>query len=336
MRVIVTGAAGFIGAALICRLLARGDEIIGLDNHNNYYDPKLKEDRLSQFADHPRYTHFRLNLIEKDSLLKIFDNFRPPCVVNLAAQAGVRYSVENPLAYVESNILGFANVLECCRQFGVRHLVYASSSSVYGANSKMPYIESNPTNHPLSVYAATKKSNELMAHVYSNLYKIPTTGVRFFTVYGPWGRPDMALFKFTQSILMGKKIKVFNYGKHKRDFTYIDDVVDGLIKIIDKPASSNPNWDSVSTDSASSFAPWRIYNIGRGSPVGLIEYINSIERALGKSAIIEFIESQEGEMAETFSSTNAMNMEFDFQAKVSIDNGVDKFVAWYKHYYNIK
>ena len=267
MKILVTGAAGFIGSALSLRLLDRGDTVIGIDNHNDYYDPKIKEARLARHIDHSNYKHCRIDISNQKDLEKVFFDNKLNCVVNLAAQAGVRYSIENPFAYIQSNIVGFANILEGCRHHKVDHLVYASTSSVYGSNTNMPFSEHDNTNHPLSLYAATKKSNEMMAHAYSHLYQLPTTGLRFFTVYGPWGRPDMAPFKFTRSILEEKQIDVFNYGKHTRDFTYIDDIVEGLIKVIDKPASSNDKWDSNHPDTASSKAPWCIYNIGNNQPI---------------------------------------------------------------------
>ena len=269
MKVLVTGAAGFIGSALSIRLLERGDSVIGIDNHNDYYDPALKEARLARHADHPNYTHIRMSLEEREGMEALFQQHKPNGVVNLAAQAGVRYSLENPLAYIDSNLVGFGHILEGCRHNGVEHLVYASSSSVYGSNTKMPFSVHDNVNHPVSLYAATKKANELMAHTYSHLYQLPTTGLRFFTVYGPWDRPDMALQKFTRAMLAGEKIQVFNYGKHRRDFTYIDDIVEGVIRILDRPAPPNPEWSGDDPDSATSRAPWRVYNIGNNNPVEL-------------------------------------------------------------------
>ena len=270
MKILVTGSAGFFGAALTQPLLARGDSVGGIYNHNDYYDPRLKDARLAQFADHPGYTHYRIDLADRAAVEQVFVTHKPQRVANLGAQAGVRYSIDNPLAYIDSNVLGFAHILEGCRNHGCEHLVYASSSSVYGANTDMPYSVHQSVNHPLSLYAASKKSNELMAHVYSNLFQIPTTGLRFFTVYGPWGRPDMALFKFTRAILQGEPIKVFGYGQHKRDFTYIDDIVEGVIRVLDRPAPPDPAWDSRNPDPASSSAPWhaRLPGRGVGAPAG--------------------------------------------------------------------
>lgn len=278
MKVLVTGAAGFIGSALSLRLLERGDTVIGIDNHNDYYAPAIKEARLARHASLPNYTHLRIDLGDRKAIEECFTTHKPQRVVNLAAQAGVRYSIENPLAYIDSNIVGFAHILEGCRHNGVEHLVYASSSSVYGANTMMPFSVHHNVDHPLSLYAASKKSNELMAHTYSHLYNLPTTGLRFFTVYGPWGRPDMALFKFTKAILADEKIPVFNYGKHRRDFTYIDDIVEGVIRVLDQPAQSNPNWSGAAPDSGTSMAPWRIYNIGNSNPIELMDYIAALEK----------------------------------------------------------
>ena len=280
--IIITGSAGFIGFSLCNKLLEKGENIIGIDNHNNYYDPKIKEARIKILETFPNYKHYRADLTDSENLDKIFTQHQPKIVANLAAQAGVRYSMENPIAYINSNIVGFANILECCRKYQVEHLVYASTSSVYGANKKMPFSEHNSANHPLSVYAASKKSNELMAHSYSYLYKLPTTGLRFFTVYGPWERPDMALFKFTKSILNEESIDVFNYGKHTRDFTFIDDIVEGVIRTLKNPANPNSNWEGDKPDPATSLAPWRIYNIGNNKPVHLMEYIDALEKTLGK------------------------------------------------------
>ena len=284
MTILITGSAGFIGSALCVRLLDLGKKIVGIDNHNSYYDPDLKENRLKRFYKHKNYTHLRIDISDKDSIKEAFENYEPNHVVNLAAQAGVRYSIENPLAYIESNIVGFTNILECCRYHKIKHLIYASSSSVYGGNTKMPFSEHDSINHPLSLYAASKKTNELLAHTYSYLYKLPTTGLRFFTVYGPWGRPDMALFKFTKAILDEKPIDVFNNGKHSRDFTYIDDIVEGIIKTIEKPATSNSNWNSIKPDPATSLAPWQIYNIGNNKPIRLMDYINALEKKIKKKS----------------------------------------------------
>ena len=283
-KIIVTGSAGFIGYSLCVKLLERGDELLGIDNHNDYYDPNLKNSRVKRLLRFKNYKHFKLDITDKKSVNSIFKNFRPKKVINLAAQAGVRYSIQNPLAYINSNVVGFTNILENCRLYKIEHLVYASTSSVYGANTKMPFSENDSANHPLSIYAASKKSNELMSHSYSHLFNLPTTGLRFFTVYGPWGRPDMALFKFAKAIIKNKSIEVFNYGKHTRDFTYIDDIVNGITKVLDNPAKKNSYWNSKKPDPASSIAPWRIYNIGNNRPVELMDYINAIEKALGKKA----------------------------------------------------
>ena len=284
MKILVTGSAGFIGSMLSLKLLDRGNEVIGVDNHNDYYDPKIKEARLEKLEKYSSYKHYRVDLSDQKNLEDVFKDNKPQKVVNLAAQAGVRYSIKNPLAYINSNIVGFAHILENCRQNKVEHLVYASTSSVYGANTKIPFSEHDSVNHPLSVYAASKKSNELMAHAYSHLYQLPTTGLRFFTVYGPWGRPDMALFKFTKAILEEKPIDVFNHGKHTRDFTFIDDIVEGVIKTLDNTATTNDNWKSDLPDSASSKAPWCIYNIGNNKPVKLMDYIEALEIILGKKS----------------------------------------------------
>ena len=335
MKIIVTGSAGFIGFSLCKRLLDKGDDIIGIDNHNDYYDPKIKDSRLEQLKKYPNYKHYRLDLNDQKGLEKVFYEHKPLKVVNLAAQAGVRYSMENPLAYINSNVVGFAHILENCRHNNVEHLVYASTSSIYGANTKMPFSEHDSANHPLSVYAASKKSNELMAHSYSNLYKLPTTGLRFFTVYGPWGRPDMALFKFTKNILEEKSIDVFNHGKHTRDFTYIDDIVEGIIKTIANTATINSSWNSKQPDPATSNVPWRIYNIGNNKPVHLMDYIDALEKSLGKKAKINYLPLQPGDVPDTYASTDNLNKKFNYKPKTSVIDGVSKFVKWYKNYYKI-
>ncbi len=335
MRVLVTGAAGFIGSALSLSLLERGDTVVGIDNHNDYYDPALKEARLDRHAGHPNYTHLRIDLTDKKAIESLFIDHKPQRVVNLAAQAGVRYSIENPLAYIESNIIGFTNILEGCRHGGVEHLVYASSSSVYGANTTMPFTVHDNVDHPLSLYAATKKSNELMAHTYSHLYNLPTTGLRFFTVYGPWGRPDMALFKFTKAILDGKNISVFNYGKHRRDFTYIDDIVEGVIRVLDKPAHSNPNWSGTNPDSGTSSAPWRLYNIGNNNPVELMDYIAALEKALGKKAKMDMLPLQPGDVPDTYADVTDLVEQLEYKPSTPIDKGIANFVDWYRNYFNI-
>lgn len=335
MKILVTGAAGFIGSALVLRLLARGDTVIGIDNHNDYYDPALKEARLARHADHPHYIHLRMDLADRKAIETCFSTHRPQRVVNLAAQAGVRYSIENPLAYVESNLVGFAHVLEGCRHYGVEHLVYASSSSVYGANTTMPFSVHHNVDHPLSLYAASKKANELMAHTYSHLYNLPTTGLRFFTVYGPWGRPDMALFKFTQAILAGEKIPVFNYGKHRRDFTYIDDIVEGVIRVLDQPAQPNPDWRGDVPDPGSSRAPWRVYNIGNSHPVALLDYIAALEKALGRKAEMELLPLQPGDVPDTYADVSDLAKEFGYRPATPVEEGVARFVAWYRDYYKV-
>ena len=333
MRVIVTGSAGFIGSFLTQRLLKRGDEVIGVDNHNDYYDPNLKEDRLSKFNDNKNYTHFRCDISDKNQIDDIFKKNKPDKVVNLAAQAGVRYSMKNPQSYVDSNITGFTNILEACRYNDIKHLVYASSSSVYGANSVMPFSIHHNIDHPLSLYAASKKANELFAHTYSNLYNLPTTGLRFFTVYGPWGRPDMALFKFTKAILNGDTIQVFNYGNHKRDFTYVDDIVEGVIRVLDKPAEPNTLWSSKEPDPGSSFAPWRVYNIGNNNPVELNDYINAIEKATGIEAKKELLPLQPGDVPDTFADVSDLEKFFNYKPSTKIEDGIRNFVDWYKGYY---
>jgi UDP-glucuronate 4-epimerase len=334
LKVLITGAAGFIGSALVLRLLKRGDTVIGIDNHNDYYDPTLKEARLARHADHRNYTHVRVDLADREAIKACFEVHKPQRVVNLAAQAGVRYSIENPLAYIDSNILGFAHILEGCRHNGVEHLVYASSSSVYGANTTMPFSVHHNVDHPLSLYAASKRSNELMAHTYSHLYNLPTTGLRFFTVYGPWGRPDMALFKFTKTILAGETIPVFNYGKHRRDFTYIDDIVEGVIRVLDQPAQPNPAWTGAQPNSGSSMAPWRVYNIGNNSPVELIDYISALEQALGKKAKMEMLPLQAGDVLDTYADVTELVEQFHYKPSTTVGQGVFNFVAWYRNYFN--
>ncbi len=333
MKILVTGSAGFIGSALVLRLLERGDTVVGVDNHNDYYDPALKEARLARHADHPRYTHLRIDLADRAAMDACFKNHQPQRVVNLAAQAGVRYSIENPLAYIDSNIVGFAHVLEGCRHHGVEHLVYASSSSVYGANTVMPFSVHHNVDHPLSLYAASKKANELMAHTYSHLYQLPTTGLRFFTVYGPWGRPDMALFKFTAAILAGQPIQVFNHGRHRRDFTYVDDIVEGVMRVLDRPAPPNPAWRGDAPDPGSSTAPWRVYNIGNSQPVELLDYIAALESALGKTAQKELLPLQPGDVPDTFADVSDLVEQFHYQPATTVADGIARFVDWYRQYY---
>ena len=332
-KIIVTGSAGFIGSSVCIKLLERGDIIIGVDNQNDYYDPKIKDARLQKLTKFPNYQHYKIDISNQKSMSDLFSSHKIQKVINLAAQAGVRYSMQNPLAYINSNIVGFAHILENCRKHKIEHLVYASTSSVYGANTKMPFSEHDSVNHPLSVYAASKKSNELMAHTYSYLYQLPTTGLRFFTVYGPWGRPDMALFKFTKAILDGETIDVFNNGKHTRDFTYIDDIVKGVIKTLDRPASINTNWNGKIPDPATSKAPWSIYNIGNNKPVQLMDYIDALEKALGRKAKINFLPLQPGDVPDTYANIDNLEKEFNYKPLTSVVDGIANFVEWYKSYY---
>jgi UDP-glucuronate 4-epimerase len=334
-KILVTGSAGFIGSALVLRLLARGDTVIGIDNHNNYYDPALKEARLARQANHPNYTHLRIDLADRQAIEDTFKKHQPQRVVNLAAQAGVRYSIDNPLACIDSNIVGFAHVLEGCRHNGVEHLVYASSSSVYGANTSMPFSVHHNVDHPLSLYAASKKANELMAHTYSHLYNLPTTGLRFFTVYGPWGRPDMALFKFTKAILAGEPIQVFNHGKHRRDFTYIDDIVEGVIRVLDQPAATNPSWQGHAPDPGSSTAPWRVFNIGNNQPVELLDFIAALEKALDKTADKQLLPMQAGDVPDTYAEVADLVERFHFQPATTVADGINRFVFWYRNYMRV-
>ena len=335
MRVLITGSAGFIGSNLALRLLERGDEVIGVDNLNDYYDVELKKARLARTAGHARYTDIRADIADRAAMDKVFAEHRPQRVVNLAAQAGVRYSLENPHAYVETNLVGFANILEGCRHHGVEHLVYASSSSVYGANTHMPFSVHDNVDHPVSLYAASKKANELMAHTYSHLYGLPTTGLRFFTVYGPWGRPDMALFLFTKNILAGKPIDVFNYGKHRRDFTYIDDIVEGVIRTLDHVARPNPEWSGDAPDSATSRAPYRLYNIGNNHPVELMHYIEVLESCLGRKAEKNLLPLQPGDVPDTYADVSDLVADVGYQPATSVEDGIGRFVEWYKDYYRI-
>ena len=335
MKLLVTGSAGFIGSALTIALLKRGDKVIGIDNHNDYYDPKLKEARLKRHLNHPNYTHIKMDIEDKKLVDALFKEHQFEGVVNLAAQAGVRYSIENPLAYINTNIVGFGHILEGCRHNSVGHLVYASSSSVYGSNTNMPFSIHDNVDHPMSLYAASKKANELMAHTYSSLYGLPTTGLRFFTVYGPWGRPDMALFKFTKAILSGERIQVFNYGNHRRDFTYIDDIVEGVVRVLDKPASSNELWDGENPDAGSSKAPWRIFNIGNNSPVALMDYISAIENALNLKAKKELLPLQPGDVPDTYANVDELVSEFRYKPSMPVKKGVENFVNWYKEHYKI-
>lgn len=333
MKILVTGAAGFIGMHTCLRLLARGDEVVGLDNLNDYYDVRLKEDRLKQLQVFDNFTMARMDLADSVAVAKLFAKEQFQRVINLAAQPGVRYSLKNPHAYIQSNIVGFTNVLEGCRHNNVEHLVFASSSSVYGANTAMPFSVHQNVDHPVSLYAATKKANELMAHTYSHLYGLPTTGLRFFTVYGPWGRPDMSPSLFTSAILDGRSIDVFNHGKMQRDFTYVDDIVEGVIRVLDQPAVSDSSFDCGNPDPASSYAPYRLYNIGNHQPVELMTFIETIENALGKKAIKNMLPMQDGDVLATYADSESLQQAVGFSPRTPLKEGVTKFVAWYKDYY---
>ena len=333
MKILVTGAAGFIGHALSLRLLARGDEVIGIDNLNAYYDVELKRARLKQLQEQENFVDVRCSLEDAATIASTFKSHRPQRVVNLAAQAGVRYSLENPQAYVSSNLVGFVNILEGCRYNEVEHLVYASSSSVYGANTAMPFSVHHNVDHPISLYAASKKANELIAHTYSHLFSLPTTGLRFFTVYGPWGRPDMSLFKFTRAILAGEPIDVFNFGKHRRDFTYIDDIIEGVVRILDSSATPNESWNSLEPDPATSSAPYRLYNIGSNNPVELMRFIEVLEDCLGKSAEKNFLPLQAGDVPVTFANVDSLIKDVGYKPATPIEIGISNFVNWYKQYY---
>jgi len=332
MKILVTGSAGFIGSAVSIRLLEKGNKVVGLDNHNDYYDPALKELRLARHADHPNYTHIRMNIEDREAMARLFKEEQFNSVVNLAAQAGVRYSIENPLAYIDTNLVGFAHILEGCRHNKVGHLVYASSSSTYGLNTKQPFSTHDGVNHPVSLYAATKKANELMAHSYSHLYDLPTTGLRFFTVYGPYDRPDMALQKFARAIMNDQPIKVFNFGKHRRDFTYIDDIVEGIIRILERPAASNSSWDSNNPDPATSSAPYRIYNIGNNNPIKLMDYIKALEISLDKVAEKELLPIQPGDVPDTYADVDDLQEQFGYKPCMSVKQGVENFAIWFKAY----
>ncbi len=335
VRIIVTGAAGFIGFHLAKRLLERGDTVIGVDNVNDYYDVKLKEDRLAQLAPHPAFTFHRIDLADTAAIADLFANAAAEAVVNLAAQPGVRYSLKNPHAYVSSNLAGFTNILEGCRHHAVRHLVFASSSSVYGANTTMPYSVHHNVDHPISLYAATKKANELMAHTYSHLFGVPVTGLRFFTVYGPWGRPDMALFLFTRAIVEGRPIDVFNHWKMRRDFTYIDDIVEGVIRVMDRPAAPNDAWSSDQPDPGTSRAPYRIYNIGNHQPVELRRFIEVIESVVGRKATLNLLPMQPGDVPATYADIDDLTRDVGFAPSTPIEDGVARFYEWYRSYYKI-
>ena len=334
MKILVTGTAGFIGSHLAQRLLERGDEVVGIDNLNDYYDVTLKQARLARFIDHPRYTHITADLADRAAIDAAFATHKPQRVVNLAAQAGVRYAAQNPHVYVSSNVTGFLHVLEGCRHHSVEHLVFASTSSVYGADTAMPFSEHQGTDHPLTLYAASKKANEAMAHSYAHLYGIPCTGLRFFTVYGPWGRPDMALFLFTRAILAGEPIKVFNHGKHKRSFTYVDDIVEGVIRALDRPPGTDPAWNGDAPDPASSgVAPYRIYNIGNEQPVELLRYIEVLEQCLGRKAQMELLPLQAGDVPDTEADVSDLIAATGYRPQVSVEQGVANFVDWYRSYY---
>ena len=335
MRVLVTGTAGFIGNTLALKLLARGDEVIGVDNLNDYYDVDLKKARLARIPADAPFTDVRLDVANPGGMAEVFARFKPQRVVHLAAQAGVRYSLQNPYAYVDSNVFGFLNILEGCRHNEVEHLVYASTSSVYGANTKMPFSVHDNVDHPVSLYAATKKANELMAHTYSHLYGIPTTGLRFFTVYGPWGRPDMALFLFTRNILAGKPIDVFNYGQHRRDFTYVDDIVEGVMRTLDRVAEPNSEWTGDAPDAASSRAPYRLYNIGNNQPVELMRYIEVLEQCLGKKAERNLLPLQKGDVEATYADIDDLQRDVGFRPATPIEEGIAHFVDWYRGYYRV-
>jgi UDP-glucuronate 4-epimerase len=333
--ILVTGAAGFIGHYVSLRLLERGDEVVGLDNVNDYYDPSLKEARLERLRAFDRFHFAKLDLVDREGMQSLFAESKPQRVVHLAAQAGVRYSLTHPHAYTSSNIEGFLNVLEGCRHNGVEHLVYASSSSVYGTNERQPFSEHDNVDHPISLYAATKKANELMAHTYAHLYRLPVTGLRFFTVYGPWGRPDMALFKFTRGILAGEPIEVYNEGRMVRDFTYVDDIVEGVIRVLDRTAEPDPSWSGADPDPARSAAPYRIFNIGNSRPVELLSYISALEKALGKKAEMKLLPMQPGDVRSTMADVSELESAVGFRPRTTVEEGVARFVAWYREFYKV-
>ncbi|SOC44713.1 NAD-dependent epimerase [Salinicoccus kekensis] len=335
MKILITGLGGFIGSHLAKSLKRKNHEIVGIDNMNDYYSVKLKEDRLKYFLNN-EIINYRINLEDSEEIDKVFKKENPDIVINLAAQAGVRYSLENPHAYISSNINGFTSILEGCRHYNVKQLIYASSSSVYGANTTKPFSTSDNIDHPLSLYAATKKANELMAHTYSHLYNLPTTGLRFFTVYGPWGRPDMALFKFTKAIVNDEPIDVYNHGNMMRDFTYVEDIVEAITKLVDKPAQSNPEWTGANPDPSSSYAPYKVYNIGNNAPVRLMEFIEAIEKRLGKKSKKNFMDLQPGDVPETYANVEDLYNNINFKPETNIQDGVDNFIDWYLEYYNIK
>jgi UDP-glucuronate 4-epimerase len=334
LKILVTGVAGFIGSMQAIRLLERGDEVIGIDNLNDYYDVNLKLARLARLQNYSNYKFIKLDIADREAMSGLFTKEKPQRVVHLAAQAGVRYSISNPHAYIDSNIVGFMNILEGCRHHNVEHLVYASSSSVYGANTHMPFSVHDNVDHPVSLYAASKKANELMAHTYSHLYQLPTTGLRFFTVYGPWGRPDMSPILFARNIMQGKPIDVFNFGNHRRDFTYIDDIVTGVTKVLDRPAQANPNWSSENPDPGSSAAPYRVYNIGNNTPVHLLDFIEALEEALGKKAVKNLLPMQPGDVPDTYADVSELIAEFDYKPNTPLKDGVNAFVEWYLGVWN--
>lgn len=334
MRILITGTAGFIGSHLSKKLIAQGHNVIGIDNINDYYDVRIKEDRLKSIGT-TNFTFYKINLEDESAMDEIFKNEEPQVVINLAAQAGVRYSLENPRAYIDSNIVGFTNILECSRHHKVEHLIYASSSSVYGANTSKPFSTSDNIDHPLSLYAATKKSNELMAHTYSHLYNLPTTGLRFFTVYGPWGRPDMALFKFAKAIVNDEEIDVYNHGNMMRDFTYVDDIVEAISRLVKKTAQPNTEWSGANPDPSSSYAPYKIYNIGNNSPVRLMEFVEAIENKLGKKAKKNYMDLQPGDVPETYANVDDLFNNIDFKPETTIQDGVNQFIDWFIDYYSI-
>jgi len=335
MKILLTGSAGFIGMTTALKLLARGDEVVGIDNLNDYYDVTLKESRLNRLLPHANFRFIKLDVADREGMAMLFATEKFDRVIHLAAQAGVRYSLQNPHAYIESNIVGFTNILEGCRHSQVQHLVYASSSSVYGGNTKMPFSEHDSVDHPVSLYAASKKANELMAHTYSHLFGLPTTGLRFFTVYGPWGRPDMALFLFTKAILAGKPIDVFNHGDMMRDFTFVDDIVEGVVRVLDRVPQANPAYDAVAADPATSSAPYRVFNIGNNNPVRLLDFIGCIEDALGKKAEKRLLPLQDGDVPATYANTDALNDWVGFVPGTSVKDGINRFVAWYRDYYKV-
>jgi UDP-glucuronate 4-epimerase len=333
--VLVTGTAGFIGNAVALKLLARGEAVVGVDNVNDYYEPALKEARLQRLTPYANFTEARVSLEDREAIASLFKTHRPDRVIHLAAQAGVRYSLENPHAYVDANLVGFMNILESCRHHAVAHLVYASSSSVYGANTRMPFSVHDNVDHPLSLYAASKKANELMAHTYSHLFDLPTTGLRFFTVYGPWGRPDMALFKFTRAILAGEPIEVYNHGQMARDFTYIDDIVEGVTRTLDATPRPNPDWSGQAPDPGSSTAPYRVYNIGANRPVPLMDFISTLEEALGREARKKFLPMQPGDVPKTYADVEDLKREVGYEPSTPLAEGVGRFVTWYRWYYQV-